>query len=132
MSEILKLNNVSKDYGIKGFKTRVLNSISLSVYEGEFLSIMGPSGAGKTTLLNLLSTLDKPTKGEIILDGIDLTKVKNKELSNIRKIEKRREFLTFFDANAKKVTQYKKLINECQILKIEKLINEIAITKDEI
>lgn len=85
MSEILKLNNVSKDYGIKGFKTRVLNNISLSVDEGEFLSIMGPSGAGKTTLLNLLSTLDKPTKGDIILDGIDLTKVKNKELSNIRK-----------------------------------------------
>ena len=85
MSEILKLNNLSKDYGIKGFKTRVLNNISLSVDEGEFLSIMGPSGAGKTTLLNLLSTLDKPTKGDIILDGIDLTKVKNKELSNIRK-----------------------------------------------
>ncbi|MDU5260889.1 MAG: ABC transporter ATP-binding protein [Clostridium celatum] len=85
MSQILKLNNLSKDYGIKGFKARVLNNISLSVDEGEFLSIMGPSGAGKTTLLNLLSTLDKPTKGEIILDGIDLTKVKNKELSNIRK-----------------------------------------------
>lgn len=85
MSEILKLNNVSKDYGIKGFKTRVLNNIYLSVDEGEFLSIMGPSGAGKTTLLNLLSTLDKPTKGDIILDGIELTKVKNKELSNIRK-----------------------------------------------
>ena len=85
MSEILKLNNLSKDYGIKGFKTRVLNNISLTVDEGEFLSIMGPSGAGKTTLLNLLSTLDKPTKGEILLDGVDLTKVKNKELSNIRK-----------------------------------------------
>ena len=85
MSEILKLSNLSKDYGIKGFKTRVLNNISLSVEEGEFLSIMGPSGAGKTTLLNLLSTLDKPTKGEIFLDGIDVTKVKNKELSRLRK-----------------------------------------------
>lgn len=85
MSEILKLNNLSKDYGIKGFKTRVLNNISLSVDKGEFISIMGPSGAGKTTLLNLLSTLDKPTKGEIFLDKINITKVKNKELSNIRK-----------------------------------------------
>lgn len=85
MREILKLNNLSKDYGIKGFKTRVLNNISLSVNEGEFLSIMGPSGAGKTTLLNLLSTLDKPSKGEILLDGIDLNKVRDKELSNIRK-----------------------------------------------
>ena len=46
---------------------------------------MGPSGAGKTTLLNLISTLDKPTKGEIIFDGKDITKIKNKELSNLRR-----------------------------------------------
>lgn len=85
MKEILKLNNLCKEYGIKGFKTRVLNNISLTVEEGEFISIMGPSGAGKTTLLNLLSTLDKPTKGEIILNGINITKVKNKELSKIRR-----------------------------------------------
>jgi putative ABC transport system ATP-binding protein len=85
MSEILRLSNLSKDYGIKGFKTRVLNNISLSIEEGAFLSIMGPSGAGKSTLLNLLSTLDKPSTGEILLDGIDITKLKNKDLSNIRK-----------------------------------------------
>ncbi|MGO5053487.1 ABC transporter ATP-binding protein [Lachnospiraceae bacterium LCP25S3_G4] len=85
MKEILKLEDISKEYGLKGFKTRVLNQISLSVDEGEFLSIMGPSGAGKTTLLNLLSTLDQPTRGRVLLDGIDLTKVKNKELSEIRK-----------------------------------------------
>lgn len=85
MKEILKLNSLYKDYGIKGFKTRVLNNISLTVTEGEFISIMGPSGAGKTTLLNLLSTLDKPTKGEILLDGVDVVKLKNKELSKVRK-----------------------------------------------
>ena len=85
MKEILRLNNLYKDYGAKGFKTTVLNGISLTVNEGEFISIMGPSGAGKTTLLNLLSTLDKPTKGEIILDGIDVTKLKNKQLSNVRR-----------------------------------------------
>lgn len=85
MKEILKLNNLYKEYGVKGFKTKVLNDISLTVNEGEFISIMGPSGAGKTTLLNLLSTLDKPTKGEILLDGLDVTKLKNKELSNVRR-----------------------------------------------
>lgn len=85
MKEILKLNNLCKEYGIKGFRTKVLNNISLNVEEGDFISIMGPSGAGKTTLLNLLSTLDKSTKGEIILDGINITKVKNKELSKIRR-----------------------------------------------
>ncbi|MFU7517174.1 ABC transporter ATP-binding protein [Clostridium sp. HCS.1] len=85
MKEILKLKDVSKEYGLRGFRTRVLNNINLSVNEGDFISIMGPSGAGKTTLLNLISTLDKPTKGEIIFDGKDITKIKNKELSNLRR-----------------------------------------------
>ena len=58
MKEVLKLKDVSKEYGIKGFKFKVLNNISLNVKEGDFISIMGPSGAGKTTLLNLISTLD--------------------------------------------------------------------------
>lgn len=85
MKEILKLKDVSKEYGLRGFRTRVLNNINLAVNEGDFISIMGPSGAGKTTLLNLISTLDKPTKGEIIFDGKDITKIKNKELSNLRR-----------------------------------------------
>ena len=77
-------------YGIKGFKFKVLNNISLSVNEGDFISIMGPSGAGKTTLLNLISTLDKPTKGQILLDNIDIAKVKNKDLSKLRRERKGR------------------------------------------
>lgn len=85
MKEILKLKDVSKEYGLRGFRTRVLNNINLTVNKGDFISIMGPSGAGKTTLLNLISTLDKPTKGEIIFDGKDITKIKNKELSNLRR-----------------------------------------------
>ncbi|MEW8996079.1 ABC transporter ATP-binding protein [Clostridium sp.] len=85
MKEILKLNDVDKEYGIKGLRNKVLNKVSLTVNEGDFISIMGPSGAGKSTLLNLISTLDKPTKGEIILDGVDITKVKNKELSKLRR-----------------------------------------------
>ena len=85
MKEILKLKDVSKEYGVRGLKTRVLNNINFTVNEGDFISIMGPSGAGKTTLLNLISSLDKPTKGEIILDGKDITKIKNKELSNLRR-----------------------------------------------
>ncbi|OJT71438.1 bacitracin ABC transporter ATP-binding protein, partial [Clostridioides difficile] len=60
-------------------------NISLTVNEGDFIAIMGPSGAGKTTLLNLMSTLDKQTSGEIILDGINISKVKNNELSKLRR-----------------------------------------------
>ena len=85
MKEILKLSHLYKDYGIKGFKTQVLKDISLTVDEGEFIAIMGPSGSGKTTLLNLLSTIDKPTKGEILLNGKDITRLRNKELSQLRK-----------------------------------------------
>ena len=72
MNEILKIKNITKDYGIKGFKTRVLKDISLNVNKGDFIAIMGPSGAGKTTLLNIMSTLDKQTSGEVILDKIDV------------------------------------------------------------
>lgn len=85
MNEILKIKNITKDYGIKGFKTRVLKDISLNVNKGDFVAIMGPSGAGKTTLLNIMSTLDKQTSGEVILDKIDVSKVKNKELSKLRR-----------------------------------------------
>ncbi len=85
MKEILRVKDVSKDYGLKGFKTNVLKNISLTVHEGDFISIMGPSGAGKTTLLNLMSTLDKATSGVILLDGIDIDKVKNKDLSKLRR-----------------------------------------------
>ena len=85
MKEILLIKSVEKQYGFRGFRTKVLNDISFKVNEGDFIAIMGPSGAGKTTLLNLMSTLDKPTKGEIILDGIDVTKVKNKDLSELRR-----------------------------------------------
>ena len=85
MKKILKIKDVSKDYGIKGFKTNVLKNISLTVNEGDFISIMGPSGAGKTTLLNLMSTLDNATSGQIVLDGIDISKIKNKDLSRLRR-----------------------------------------------
>lgn len=85
MKEIMQVKNISKEYGKKGVKTRVLNNVSLDIYEGDFIAIMGPSGAGKSTLLNLLSTIDKPTHGSIILEGVDITKVKNDKLSNIRK-----------------------------------------------
>ena len=85
MKEIMQVKNISKEYGKKGVKTRVLNNVSLEIYEGDFIAIMGPSGAGKSTLLNLLSTIDKPTHGSILMEGVDITKIKNDKLSNIRK-----------------------------------------------
>lgn len=82
---VLEIKNLVKNYGTKGFKTNVLKGLDLKVNKNDFLAIMGPSGSGKTTLLNILSTIDKPTQGSVILDGKDITKLKNEELSNIRK-----------------------------------------------
>lgn len=85
MKTVLQVKNVNKEYGLKGFRTSVLKDINLNIEKGDFISIMGPSGAGKTTLLNLMSTLDKPSSGQIILDGMDLAQVNNKKLSIIRR-----------------------------------------------
>ncbi len=85
MTTVLQVIGVHKDYGRKGFRTRVLKGIDLTVEKGDFISIMGPSGAGKTTLLNLMSTLDVATSGQIILDGTDLSTVNHKKLSTIRR-----------------------------------------------
>ncbi len=87
MSEktILEVKNLFKNYGTKGFQTNVLKGLNFAIHEHDFIAVMGPSGSGKTTLMNLLSTIDKPTQGAIFLEGKDLTKLKNKELSKIRK-----------------------------------------------
>lgn len=85
MDSVLKIQGLTKTYGIKGFTTVALDNIDIEVEKGDFLGVMGPSGAGKTTLLNLMSTIDKPTNGNIIIDGVDIGKLSNKELSKLRK-----------------------------------------------
>lgn len=85
MKKIVEIHNLMKSYGQKEYQSVVLKSIDLDIYENDFIAIMGPSGAGKSTMLNLLSTLDVPTSGHIILDGEDITRVSNKRLSVIRR-----------------------------------------------
>lgn len=85
MKKIVEISNLMKSYGHREYQSVVLNSIDMDIYEQDFIAIMGPSGAGKSTLLNLLSTLDVPTSGRIILEGEDITKVNNKRLSVIRR-----------------------------------------------
>ena len=83
--KVVEIKGLVKNYGTRDFQTRVLKGIDLTIYENDFIAIMGPSGSGKTTLLNILSTIDKPTQGTVLLDGKDVTKLKNKELSQIRR-----------------------------------------------
>lgn len=85
MNKILEIKDLIKNFGKKDYESQVLRGISLDINEKDFIAVMGPSGAGKSTLLNLLSTLDKPTGGQIILDGEDVTRVGNKRLSLIRR-----------------------------------------------
>lgn len=82
---IIKLNNIVKKFYIgKPNELEILHGISLEVKKGEFVSIVGPSGSGKSTLMNMIGVLDRPTSGSYILDGIDVSSAKDKELSDIR------------------------------------------------
>lgn len=83
MANIITLENINKVYG-SIIKTPVLHDINLSFEEGSFNSIIGSSGSGKTTLLNIMSTLDKPTNGEIYINGIRTDTMKNNELAKLR------------------------------------------------
>ena len=78
---LLELKNVSKIYG----ELHALDEVSLSVNKGEWVSIMGPSGSGKSTMMNIIGCMDKPTKGEVLLDGVDIAKESAKKLTTIRR-----------------------------------------------
>lgn len=82
---ILEIRNLTKDYGAKGFRTQALKGIDLTILRNDFIAIMGPSGSGKTTLLNILSSIDKPTQGQVILDGKNIAGISNQELSKLRR-----------------------------------------------
>ncbi len=84
MEKIIEVKNLTKTYGKKTNKFTALKDINLSIYEGESVAIVGKSGSGKSTLMHLLALLDKPTRGTVIIDGKDASKLKNKELNRIR------------------------------------------------
>jgi lipoprotein-releasing system ATP-binding protein len=83
MADIISLKNINKIYG-NVIKTQVLNNINLSFKEGSFNSIIGSSGSGKSTLLNILGTLDKPTNGEVFINGKRTDTMKKNELAELR------------------------------------------------
>ena len=78
---ILELKDISKIYG----DLKALDKINLNVEKGEWVSIMGPSGSGKTTMMNIIGCMDKPSIGEVLLEGIDVSKLNQKELTEIRR-----------------------------------------------
>lgn len=84
---ILEISSLGKIYTTRfgGNKVQALTDVSFSVEQGEYVAIMGESGSGKTTLLNILAALDKPTTGSVLLEGKDITKIKEKEISAFRR-----------------------------------------------
>lgn len=82
---VLSVQGVSRLYNLKRQKTSALKELDLDVRRGEFIAIMGRSGSGKTTLLNIMSCLDRPTAGKVLLDGVDATKTSESGLTAIRR-----------------------------------------------
>ena len=84
---ILEVNNLKKVYTTRlgGNQVEALKNLSFSVEEGEYVAIMGESGSGKTTLLNILAALDKPTGGQVILNGKNIVDIREKEISAFRR-----------------------------------------------
>lgn len=84
---ILEVSGVKKTYTtrFKGNKVEALKNVSFGVEQGEYVAIMGESGSGKTTLLNILASLDKPTAGSVLLDGKEITKIKESQMASFRR-----------------------------------------------
>ena len=85
--EILSVSNLKKTYTTRfgGSQVQALKNINFSVDKGEYVAVMGESGSGKTTLLNILAALDKPTLGNVLLNGVNLSTVREKEISAFRR-----------------------------------------------
>ncbi len=84
---ILEVNNLKKVYTTRfgGNHVQALSNVTFSVEQGEYVAIMGESGSGKTTLLNILAALDRPTSGQVLLNGKDITSINEKEISAFRR-----------------------------------------------
>ena len=83
--EILRCEGVKKVYGDRNNQVVALNGIDLSVDKGEFVAIMGASGSGKSTLLHILGSVDKPTEGNVVIDGIDLSTLNQTQAAIFRR-----------------------------------------------
>lgn len=84
MSSLVEIRNVHKSYKRDAFDVPVLNGVSVSVAKGDFLALMGPSGSGKTTLLNLIAGIDRPTRGQVLVDDKEISAYSETKLASWR------------------------------------------------
>ncbi|HEX3387240.1 MAG TPA: ABC transporter ATP-binding protein [Mucilaginibacter sp.] len=95
MEPLITIKDIGRKYVIGAETIHALKSVSLSINKGEFVALMGPSGSGKSTLMNILGCLDTPTKGEYILNGINVSHMTDNELADVRNSEIGFVFQTF-------------------------------------
>ncbi len=95
MEPLITIKDIGRKYIIGSEIIHALKSVSLSINKGEFVALMGPSGSGKSTLMNILGCLDTPTKGEYILNGINVSHMSDNELAEVRNSEIGFVFQTF-------------------------------------
>ena len=84
MSKVLEIKDLTKIYGEDATQVKALQDVTFSVSKGEIVLIVGSSGSGKSTLLNMIGLLDKPTKGSVIIDGVDTTRLNDGKISSFR------------------------------------------------
>ncbi len=84
MAAVVEARDLKKTYMLGKIPVEALRGVNLKVEAGDFLSILGPSGSGKSTLLNLIGALDKPTSGALLIDGVDISKLNDNELAEVR------------------------------------------------
>ena len=82
---VIELIDVHKVYRTAYYEVHALNGVTMAVRKGEFVAIMGPSGSGKSTLLNIIGCLDKPTKGKVVINGVETSKLSDRELTDLRR-----------------------------------------------
>lgn len=87
MSNFIELKNVVKEYKMGELTIKAIDNIEFSINEGEFVVVVGPSGAGKTTVLNILGGMDTATSGNVFINGVDIAKYNEKELTKYRRDE---------------------------------------------
>lgn len=93
--EIIRLEHISRFYQVGTVTVKALEDVSLSIYKNEFVALMGPSGSGKSTMMNVLGCLDTPTAGNYFLNGVDVSKLVDNQLADIRNKEIGFIFQTF-------------------------------------